>query len=46
MSILNGISGKNKVVDQMAMQKTPKLSLNELAQVLKNKNDKYTHLKS
>lgn len=46
MSILNGISGKNVGTETMAVQKPPKLTLNQLAQVLKNKTDKSAYLQS
>jgi hypothetical protein len=46
ISILNGISGKSSVPDQLTNKKTAKFTLNQLAQVLKDKNHKSAHLQS
>jgi hypothetical protein len=46
ISILNGISGKSEVPDQSANKKTAKFTLNQLAQVLKDKNHKSAHFQS
>lgn len=46
ISILNGISGKSQAPDQLTNKKTAKFTLNQLAQVLKDKNQKSAHLQS
>jgi hypothetical protein len=46
ISILNGISGKSEGTDQLMNKKTAKFTLNQLAQVLKDKNHKSVHLQS